>query len=356
MTTIDLIFRAPVSGGVMAAVLAALAVLLAGWGVRQLVARRWGYAAVCLASAAGPQAGVPLAAAAALIRWGRLSARAAAAAWMAGGAVAAGLTAWACAAVLQGPLSPGAWFVLLGLEILLAIGVFYSAVYSYLGPRRSAILTTLRAAAVLALLAALFRPAFGRTYQPQASRPFVPVLIDASASMATPDGGHAGQPPRALSRFEAAGDAAKRVAAALGPDARPVFYRFGQNAQRAESLEAVQAAAPGGPQGVYTDLRAALSAVRTDLAGEPVGAALLLTDCVDNPVDADEKRHRTPGGGGQARRTAVRGHGGLGGGGGAVRRRPSASRPSRWTRPWSSRTTSRASRPPSRSAACRVSP
>jgi hypothetical protein len=133
MTTTEMIYRGVDSQRLLVLLLVAVSLVLLGWGIYQLVRRRWRYAAVCLAAALSPVVGVPLAAAALAIRAARLTGRAAALAWAVGGALAAAGAAYALSRVGAEGIGPGAWMLLLGVQIALAVGLFYAAVYAYLG-------------------------------------------------------------------------------------------------------------------------------------------------------------------------------------------------------------------------------
>jgi hypothetical protein len=105
---------------------------------------------------------------------------------------AAALAAGVCIAVCvllarrhvpaAGTLQQALWLVLIGGAVAAAVGVFYAAVYTYLGPRRITALLVLRSLGIVALLGILFKPAL--SYQPtgDAAKPALAVLVDRSAS------------------------------------------------------------------------------------------------------------------------------------------------------------------------------
>ena len=120
MASVSLQLQAARDPALTIVLLAAIAAVLIGWGIRQLVLGSKRYGLMSLAAGAVGVAG----------------------------AVAIVLTD-----------SGGLWMALLAGQIALAIGVFYSMVYGYLGRARLAGLMALRCAAILALMLLLFKPA-----------------------------------------------------------------------------------------------------------------------------------------------------------------------------------------------------
>lgn len=141
-----------------------------------------------------------------------------------------------------------------------------------IGAARREALAALRTVTLLLLAAFLLRPAIVRPL-PRATG-VVPVLVDASRSMAIRDGaGEAGAGEAARSRFEQA------VAVAQGPLARALAgYRLEWLELRdlVQPLDAARA-----PNGASSDLSGAIAAVRDRYRDRPVPGIILLSDGVD---------------------------------------------------------------------------
>ncbi len=297
MTTTTLIFDAVQSGSLLLTLTGAISVLLLAWGVRQLTRRRWRYAAVCIGSAAGPLVGVPLAAAALVTRYVRVGRRAEVMAWSGAGAIAAALLIVAVARGSWAEMSCGAWMAVLGVQVALAVGIFYAAVYAYLGPARLAALMALRCAAIVALLMAMFKPAISRIYRPgeadEAGKPYLPIVVDRSASMATRDVGDA--PAAGADKPTRYEHALSRIAGRLADadrDFRLVWYHFADGARTADSLEPLRRLRPTGKDTLHTDIRRAIAAVRQNHMPEELAGIVLVSDGVNNPRRGDTDNER----------------------------------------------------------------
>ncbi len=147
------------------------------------------------------------------------------------------------------------WLVLLSVLIVLAVGVFYSAVYAYLGRARIATLLLLRFLAILALLLMLFKPAV--SFQPAAvaGKPALAVLLDRSASMGAVDAGET------RSRYRRAVEAISPHARRMSRHFRVDWYHFADQPQPAEKV------------GDLAALDVADGKAGTDLAGAVAGTA-----------------------------------------------------------------------------------
>ena len=167
---------------------------------------------------------------------------------------------------LSGNLSFGVWMLALGLQIALAVGVFYAAVYAYLGTRRMAILMVMRCVAILALLLALFKPAVSIVPDVEGYRPRLPILLDRSESMATAD--QSGSADRYVRSLRMLLTQDERIRRAL----RPAYYHFAREVQAVESAEAMGRLRPRGEGTDSTDIAGALRGCagyydRSELAG-----------------------------------------------------------------------------------------
>jgi uncharacterized membrane protein len=249
MTTTSLVFGGVNSVPLLVTLMLAIAAVLLAWGVYQLTCRRWQYAAVCIAASMGPLVG---------LLW---------------------------------HMGPGAWMVLLGAQVVLAVGVFYAAVYSHLGGRRLAALMALRSAAIIALLAALFKPAICRTFHPappRAAKLKLAIVVDRSASMSSRDVGEpAGAGGEKPTRYEHAVAAMRRDVAGLQNDFRLAWYHFARSSQVADSPDSLAKFSPSGDDCLQTEIRKALLAVRQDIPPDEMAGILLVTDGVNNPREAD---------------------------------------------------------------------
>ena len=296
-TKTALIFQGVSSPPLLLTILLAISLVLLGWGAWQIVRGRRRYGAVCVGAALGPLVGGPLAVAALVIRRGRLAGKSEAAAWALAGLAAAALVALAFSAAVDG-LGPGAWMTLLGAQVFLTVGLFYAAVYAYLGTPRVVALMALRAAAVIALLLVLFKPAISRTTgpgDPDAAKPVVPVLVDRSASMATRDVGDPWHGPRPGQRPTRYGYALWKVEPALGDlrrDFRVAWYHFADAAQPADALSALKGFTPSGEDAWQTRTADALRTVSQNHMRSEMAAVVVVSDGADNPTDPDPRSER----------------------------------------------------------------
>lgn len=264
--------------GLLAMVLAAVVIVLLGWGLFQLASRRWRLGALTLAAALGPATAV-----AAMIVDGLRSRAAGNAKSARASLVAAGLLVLAMAAataLVVGTKAAGSvWLALLAMEVILAVGVFYSSVYAYLGTGRIAALMALRCAAIACLMLVLFKPVVSLTGA-QEARPYLEVLVDRSASMATVD--ESSLPDRYVQALQMLTSQAPR----LGKHFRPVWRHFGASPQSADSLDQLAQLRPSGDNTGATNLA---TAIRTAAAEYPKGdqaGILLISDGIHNMPDS----------------------------------------------------------------------
>ena len=216
----------------------AIVLILVIWGVVQLLRRRIGYGLLCLAGALGPVAFIPALLVDAAVRYTSGRRQGAQVSMLAAGVLAVATVALASLAAG----SPGAmWMGLLGLQIALAVGLFYSAVYAYLGTVRISALMALRCLAILALMLGLFKPVLGLAPDLDANRPRLPILVDRSASMNTTDMSH--MPNRYVQAVQMLSSQRERIERYF----RPAWLHFGESLQTAASFDALAKLAPAGP-------------------------------------------------------------------------------------------------------------
>ncbi len=172
------------------------------------------------------------------------------------------------------------WLVLLAAVVATAVGVFYSAVYAYLGRRRIGVLLALRSAGIVALLLILFKPAL--SYQPSgfSTKPVLPVLVDRSASMGTID--H----PDLPSRYRQATEALSAQRRRLVKHFRVRWIHFATAAQDVEGLEDLGDLSPSGEGTDGTDLAAALRQGSAGLGTDELAGVVLISDGIHN-AEAD---------------------------------------------------------------------
>ena len=249
----------------------AIVVVLIGWGVRQLVGGRRRYGLLCLAAAFTPLVFVPVMVIDAAGRYARGNRRGGAASLLA--AVAAGL-ATAGGLLLTMGARGGFWMALVAVEVALAVGVFYSSVYAYLGRKRLLSLMALRCAGVLALMLILFKPALSFTDDRAADKPALAILVDRSGSMGATD-----RPP---SRFGQSIRMLLSQADRIERNFSPRWYHFARSARPAESVVSMAELPTTGEGTEVTNLAAAINTAARDLGAASLVGIVLLTDGVHN--------------------------------------------------------------------------
>ena len=237
MASVSLQLQAARDPALTIVLLAAIAAVLIGWGIRQLVlgSKRHG-----LMSLGAGAVGVA-------------------------GAVAIVLTD-----------SGGLWMALLAAQIALAIGVFYSMVYGYLGRARLAGLMALRCAAILALMLLLFKPALSILASPAGDRPRLPILVDRSGSMATTDDVHLPD------RYHQCVQMLQAQQQRLGRSFTPLWYQFARSAAEVKSLDALAGLSAGGQGADGTDLAGAIRAAMGKGDSRGLAGIIIITDGIHN--------------------------------------------------------------------------
>jgi len=156
--------------------------------------------------------------------------------------------------------------------VIVATGVFYTTAMEHLSLRQFAVLVALRLAAIAAVAGLLLKPALSFAPPEPRSRPPLTVLVDRSSSMATMD--HEGAPDRYAQAIGAIRGQHER----LGRRFELRWSHFAVQAESVDSLNALAALAPSGPDADATDLAAAIGwAARSAEKGSPV-AMLVLSD------------------------------------------------------------------------------
>ena len=192
------------------------------------------------------------------------------------GLAAGGLVVAAAGRVpLDAPAQRVFWLVLVAAVVALAVAVFYSAVYAYLGRRRMAALLALRCLAILALLLILFKPAV--SFQPAGlhRKLALPVLVDRSASMDTID--H----PDLPSRYRQAVEALAAQAARMDEHFRVGWYHFAQHLQAVEDGAELSVLAPADPE-AGTDIARAVRRATAGYGADELAGIVVVSDGLHN--------------------------------------------------------------------------
>ena len=256
MTDFSLQFRGVENVALLAALGGAISAAVLGYGVWQLVRRQ-------------RRAGI--------------------ASILAGASAGAFVTAAAVGLRLNSPAGRTLWLMLLGAVIILAVGVFYSTVYSYLGRRRMTALLVLRFGAIMALLLVLFKPAV--SVQPAAgeSKPLLPILLDRSASMSAAD--QANLPKRYQQAVEALASQEQRLAENFSV----AWFHFAADCLEVEDVEELSGLSPTGEGTDATDIAAALRrAAGNSSAGELAGIVLISDGLHNAPGDVQAAAAESP--------------------------------------------------------------
>ena len=258
--------------------LAGIAVMLLAYGVFRLLRGHTRDGVICLSAIVPPVAGAALLADAA-VRSARGDAEGAKSSMIGGIAICTASLLVGLVYFLTGGFGFAVWMVVVALEVAVAVGVFYAAVYAYLGTRRMASLMAMRSAAVIALLLILFKPAISVTPDTDAFRVYLPILLDRSASMETAD------KSSAASRYDQAihmlTTQDKRIRRAF----KPIWVHFATDAHAVDSLSDLGAIRPRGEGTDATNLAKAIRYAATIDDRRNLAGALLLSDGIHNTAD-----------------------------------------------------------------------
>jgi len=198
----------------------------------------------------------------------------------------AGLAALGAAALLavllalaHGSSNAVVWLLLAGFAVALAVFVFYSAVYAYLGSGRLSVLMVLRFLAILLLLAILFKPFLSMAAGGGPTKTVLEVLVDRSGSMATAD--EAGASDRYTQSVRMLASQRER----LEENFRVVWHHFGESLQTAESLDDLAELRPAGENAGATNIASALREASGEFSTGELAGILLLSDGIHNTSD-----------------------------------------------------------------------
>lgn len=255
---------------------AMISAVLIGWGAWNLSRGKQRFGLICLASALGPAGTTPALVIDALVSFNRGNRKGATKSLV--GAIALALLSAGGAAMYWGSnKSDGAlWMSLVGLEVAIAVGIFYSAVYAYLGTQRLAILMVLRFLAIISLLLILFKPAISFSAADSSSKPYLLVLVDRSGSMSVKDS------PQMPDRYTQAVQMLTSQLPRIQKNFRPVWHHFGTALETAESLDALSKRKPSGDGSDGTNIAKAIRAAGSEYRRGDVTGIMLLSDGIDN--------------------------------------------------------------------------
>ncbi len=198
---------------------------------------------------------------------------------------AAAIVAAASAAVgllvlALGGVGQGAWLAILAGQVILAAGVFYASVYSQLGRGRLAALMAMRSAAILMLLALLFKPAVVVAPAVNESKPVMAILVDRSASMNTSDGANLpGRYRQAVSMLSFQADR-------ISENFRPAWYYFAGDARQTSSCDELAGLSASGEGTDSTNIAAALRRVGGEFSPDSLACILVVSDGLHNAADS----------------------------------------------------------------------
>jgi len=258
--------------------LAGIAAMLLAYGVFRLLRGHTRDGVICLSAIIPPAAGAVLLADAA-IRSARGDAEGAKSSMIGGIAICAASLLVGVVYFLTGGFGFAVWMVVVALEVAVAVGVFYAAVYAYLGMRRMASLMAMRSAAVIALLLILFKPAISVTPDTDAFKVYLPILLDRSASMETTDKSSVANRYDQAIHMLTTQD--KRIRRAF----KPVWAHFAADVHAVDSLADLAALRPRGEGTDATNLAKAISFAATIDDRRNLAGALLLSDGIHNTAD-----------------------------------------------------------------------
>ncbi|MBL7132531.1 MAG: hypothetical protein ISS78_00400 [Phycisphaerae bacterium] len=242
MAEVSLQFQGAKDQQLLAVLMAAIAVVLVGAGIWQLVRGRWWQGAAALGAAMLP-----------VLIW-----------------------IFARAGSDKGP-SQGFWMVLLAVQVAAAVGVFYAEVYSFLHAKRLAVLMALRSLAIISLMLVLFKPILSCAVSPRdRAKCYLPVLVDRSGSMSTVDEANT------ASRYVRALHTLATQRTRVTGNFNPVWHYFGQEVKTADKFASLMQIQPSGKAAEGTDIAGALVGASADYAKASLAGIILISDGIHN--------------------------------------------------------------------------
>ncbi len=276
MDGISLQFQGVRNHQLLIALLAGVMLSLVVYGVVQLVRRKVHDGLLCLAGAAGPLALSPFLIVSGGLRHATGRRRRGNAALLGGILAGAGALLAGVFITVADDTAAAFWMSALALEVAVAVAVFYAAVYAYLGTQRMAVLMFLRCLAILALMLLLFKPALSVAPDIEQSKPYLPVLVDRSASMSTADEG------TVRNRYDEAVQMLGSQQSAMERTFRPVWVHFAEGAQMVDSLDSLTTLEATGEGTEGTDLAGAIRSAVQKHSRENLAGLVLVSDGIHN--------------------------------------------------------------------------
>lgn len=268
-------FQGSTDQGLLTMLLAAVCLALATWAVVQFIGRRWRQGVVAAAAAFGPLVALPVLIGDGVRQMVIGQSRTAKGSFLAAAGLLAACLLLLGAMYMSGFTAGGFWLAALSMQVVLAVGVFYSSVYSYLGTRRMALLMSLRCVAILILMAILFKPVL--SLMPSAApKPHLSILLDRSGSMSTIDQGD----PR--TRYARSIEALAHMRPRIERYFQPAWYHFGGSLEYAKSLDELAQLPAGGGSGNATDLSAAIRDAAVRFPRSDQAGLLVVSDGINN--------------------------------------------------------------------------
>ncbi len=180
-------------------------------------------------------------------------------------------------AIVMGRKSPQmVWLVVLAFQIVVAVAVFYAAVYAYLRPGQMVALMSLRCAAIVALLLILFKPAISFTPQTGDLRAVLPILVDRSGSMGTAEPAY---PPN---RYRYALQRLLAQRSRIEQHFQPIWCDFAKDVNAAGSLDELHERKCEGDGADGTDIASALAKASAGYDRNELAGILLISDGIHN--------------------------------------------------------------------------
>ncbi len=181
----------------------------------------------------------------------------------------------------NGP-SQGFWMVLLAFQVAVAVAVFYAEVYSFLQAKRLAVLMLLRSLAIIALMLLLFKPMLSCAVSVgDSSKSYLPILVDRSGSMSTIDEANT------ASRYVRALHALSTQQTRISGNFNPVWHYFGQDVKTANKFTSLMQIQPSGEGTEGTDIAGALVGGAADYVKANLAGVILISDGLHNVSQKD---------------------------------------------------------------------
>ena len=240
-----------------------------------MLARRLRLGLISLAAAAGPAVALPVLLIDGSVRTARGQRDSARRSFIAGGVLCLFITAGVVFFITTG-MKNSFWIALLAVQLIVAITVIYSSVYTYLGQRRLGVLLAMRIVAVLLLLLILFKPVLLIPPDLAGRKPALAVLVDRSGSMATAD--ETNLPDRYSQALQMLHSQEDRI----GRHFKPVWIDFAAGNEKLDALSDLRQVQPRGEGTDATDIASAIRVAGNQAESNKLAGVLLISDGINN--------------------------------------------------------------------------